>query len=59
MTANQEALAAAQADLATASGDEADILTDTIAALQQSIADDNAEIDRIQTSITDIEESLR
>jgi hypothetical protein len=59
VSANQEALAAAQADLAAATGDEASILQDTISALQQSIADDNAEIDRLQTSITDIESSLR
>ena len=59
VTANQEALATAQADLAVASGDQADLLNDTIAALQQSIADDNAEIDRLDSSITDIEESIR
>ncbi len=59
VAANQEALAAAQTDLAAASGDEASILEDTISALQQSIADDTAEIERIETSITDIEESLR
>ena len=59
VAANQEALATAQADLATASGDQADLLNDTIAALQQSIADDNAEIDRLDASITDIEDSIR
>jgi hypothetical protein len=59
VAANQEALAAARADLAAASGDEAIVLNDTIAALEQSIADDSAEIDRLETSITDIEASLR
>lgn len=59
VAANQEALAAAQADLAVATDDGTTILQDTVAALQQSIADDNAEIDRLQTSITDIEASLR
>ena len=58
VTANQAALAAAQADLLTASGDEAGLLKDTISALQQSIADDNAEIDRLENSIADIESSL-
>ncbi|MEZ4505261.1 MAG: DUF349 domain-containing protein [Thermomicrobiales bacterium] len=59
VAANQQALAAAQADLATASGDEATVLQDTISALQESIADNNAEIDRLEASISDIEESLR
>jgi hypothetical protein len=59
VAANQEALAAARTDLAAASGDEAVVLNDTIAALEQSIADDSAEIDRLETSITDIEASLR
>ncbi len=59
VAANQQALAAAQADLATASGDEATVLQDTISALEESIADNNAEIDRLEASISDIEESLR
>jgi hypothetical protein len=56
---NQEALAVARADLAVASGDEAEILKDTISALEESIADNNAEIDRLEASIADIESSLR
>ncbi|HET9661330.1 MAG TPA: DUF349 domain-containing protein [Thermomicrobiales bacterium] len=59
VAANQEALATARADLAVASGDEADILKDTISALEESIADNNAEIDRLEASIADIESSLR
>ncbi len=59
VVANQEALAAAQNDLTHASGDEAQLLRDTIAALEESIADNNAEIDRLETSIADIESSLR
>lgn len=59
VAANQEALAAAQAELTSATGDEVPILQDTIAALQESIADDTAEIDRLETSIADIEASLR
>jgi hypothetical protein len=59
VTANQEALSVARADLAVASGDEAEILKDTISALEESIADNNAEIDRLEASIADIESSLR
>ena len=56
---NQDALVAARSDLATASGDEAEILKDTISALEESIAESNAEIDRLEASIADIEASLR
>lgn len=59
VAANQEALSVARADLAVASGDEAEILKDTISALEESIADNNAEIDRLEASIADIESSLR
>jgi len=59
VVANQEALAAAHADLITASGDEATILQDTIAALEESIAANQSEIDRLEASIADIESSLR
>ncbi len=59
VAANQDALASARADLANATGDDAEILQGTISALEESIATNTAEIDRLETSITDIEASLR
>lgn len=59
VAANQEALVAARAELAIASEEDAEILKDTISALEESIAESDAEIDRLEASITDIEASLR